>query len=110
MISRNCDFKEFLQHIEGLNKEKIKSKVEEERKQVKGMLLRFRTMKEVRNSDCQSYYDELHQFAFILNFFQKPEGMTKETALMVKPIIESLVSKGDLLPTALEMFEQWKTI
>ncbi len=107
MISRDCDFQEFLRRVEGLDFHELQCKVVEEGNETNGMLMRFRTKKERSNSGCQSYYDELHDFAFILNRGQKPAGMTKATAMQVKPIIESLVSQGQLEETVLEMFNQW---
>lgn len=51
-----------------------------------------------------NYYKHLKDLSFVLMYFQVPITTGKYGALLFKPIIQELVNKGQLLPSALDMY------
>lgn len=57
------------------------------------------------NCGCDIFRQHAHAFLFYLNRGIKPAGIYEEEFEQFKPIVENLISKGHLLPSALEVFK-----
>jgi len=95
MISSNFRLTEFLQRTEGQNLNELRISALTEYKSAE------------KRDEASSYVADLKGFDILLQGYDlRPAGMSEEGMVLVRPIIKSLVERGQLPATVLNVFKR----
>ncbi len=92
MISRNCNLSEFVAGVKGLDLRAIRDAVSSEKREAMAIC------------NIGRYVEVLNGIGCLLDTGSRPSGVLPFEFAGMRPIIESLVERGQLKPVALAIF------
>src|SRR5579859_2247996 len=107
MVSSKYDFDEFVGAVKDLSYEQIVAAAQEESREVaKRIAGHARGAPAARKAGADTYKELLGGLIFLLQHNCRPISIQPWDILRMRPIFESLVKRGELMPEALRVFDQ----
>ncbi len=105
MISGSYDFGKFLERVKDKDYLEILRLAIQEAEYLEPLLYRVRGAVKRREMGGCEYVAQLKEFIYFMRTGTKPMGVNNRSFLLYLPVCESLISKGQLKPSILDLFE-----
>jgi hypothetical protein len=107
MISPGFRLAEFLEAVQGRSFLETSSLTQQELRELDALLRSgCPGVTRARHSAAPEYRNNLQGLAFLLQSGRRPRGVSEGVFQSFRPIIQSLVDRGELLPSALPVFDE----
>jgi len=105
VISRDFSIAEFVDSVKALARVRIMADTEREMGLAEYASFTSKTSRDFKRRGSVHYAETLMGLMFLLRYGRKPNGVSPVDFLSFRPIIDGLVSRGELKSEALQLFE-----